>query len=113
IAGLDAVVSVGFPGTRAGLVQQFGRAGRGGVEHASLNVLVARDEPIDTYLVHHPEALLGAPLEATVFDPDNPYVLGPHLAAAAQELPLTPADLVMFGERAADGVAALEAAGML
>ncbi|RLV57521.1 DEAD/DEAH box helicase [Aeromicrobium phragmitis] len=113
VAGLDAVVSVGFPGTRAGLVQQFGRAGRGGVDHASLNVLVARDEPIDTYLVHHPEAVLGAPVEATVFDPDNPYVLGPHLAAAAQELPLIESDLELFGERAADGVAALEAAGML
>ncbi|MFD1859462.1 DEAD/DEAH box helicase [Aeromicrobium camelliae] len=113
VAGLDAVVSVGFPGTRAGLVQQFGRAGRGGVDHASLNVLVARDEPIDTYLVHHPDAVLGAPVEATVFDPDNPYVLGPHLAAAAQELPLTESDLDLFGERAADGVAALEAAGML
>ncbi|WP_293784352.1 DEAD/DEAH box helicase [uncultured Aeromicrobium sp.] len=113
VAGLDAVVTVGFPGTRAGLVQQFGRAGRGGVEHASLNVLVARDEPIDTYLVHHPEAVLGAPVEATVFDPDNPYVLGPHLAAAAQELPLTEPDLELFGERAADGVTALEAGGLL
>lgn len=111
VAGLDAVVSVGFPGTRAALTQQFGRAGRAG--GPSLGVLVARDEPIDTYLVHHPEGVLGAPPEAIVFDPDNPYVLGPHLAAAAHELPLTEADLPMFGPRAADGVAALEAAGLL
>ena len=113
IAGLDAVVTVGFPGTRAGLLQQFGRAGRGGVDDRSLHVLIARDEPIDTYLVHHPEAVLGAPVEATVFDPDNPYVLGPHLAAAAQEIALTPEDLPIFGPRAEEGVAALEAAGLL
>ena len=111
VAGLDAIVSVGFPGTRAALQQQLGRAGRAGKE--SLGVLVARDEPLDTFLVHHPEALLGAPVEASVFDPDNPYVLGPHLAAAAQELPLTTDDIELFGPRTADGIAALEEAGWL
>ncbi|MGZ8722293.1 MAG: DEAD/DEAH box helicase, partial [Aeromicrobium sp.] len=105
IAGLDAVISVGYPGTRAALQQQFGRAGRAG--QAALGVMVARDDPLDTYLVHHPEALLDTPVEATVFDPDNPYVLGPHLAAAAQELPLTETDFELFGPRTEDGVNAL------
>ncbi|WP_456697826.1 DEAD/DEAH box helicase [Aeromicrobium sp. P5_D10] len=111
VAGLDAVITVGFPGTRAALQQQFGRAGRSG--RSSIGILIARDEPLDTFLVHHPEALLGTPVEASVFDPDNPYVLGPHLAAAAQEIPLTEDDFAMFGPRAAEGVAALEAAGWL
>ena len=74
ISGLDAVLMAGFPGTRAALWQQVGRAGRGAGD--ALGVLVARDDPLDTYLVTHPEALLGQPVEATVFDPDNPYVLG-------------------------------------
>jgi len=118
ISGLDAVVSVGFPGTRAALEQQFGRAGRwvqgprtGRPE--ALGVFMARDEPLDAYLVNHPEALLDAPLETTVFDTDNPYVLGPHLAAAAHERPLTEADVGVFGPRTLEGIAALEEAGWL
>ena len=95
VSGLDAVLLAGFPGTRAAFWQQVGRAGRGA--HDALGILVARDDPLDTYLVTHPEALLGQPVEATVFDPTNPYVLGPHLCAAAAELPLTEADLPMFG----------------
>ncbi|MCW2747050.1 MAG: helicase, partial [Nocardioidaceae bacterium] len=111
ISGLDAVISVGFPGTRAALQQQFGRAGRSGKE--SLGVMVARDDPLDTYLVHHPEAIIHKPVEATVFDQQNPYVLGPHLAAAAQELPLTEDDFELFGPITRDGVHALTEAGWL
>jgi DEAD/DEAH box helicase domain-containing protein len=101
----------GFPGTRAALWQQVGRAGRGARD--ALGVLIARDDPLDTYLVTHPEALLGRPVEATVFDPSNPYVLGPHLCAAAHESPLTEADLPLFGPTAREVVDALTDGGLL
>ena len=111
ISGLDAVVVAGYPGTRAALWQQLGRAGRGSED--ALGLLVARDDPLDTYLVHHPEALLGQPVEATVFDPDNPYVLGPHLCAAAHEAPLTEVDLPLFGPTAGEVVDDLTRRGLL
>ncbi|MGI5211590.1 DEAD/DEAH box helicase [Plantactinospora sp. CA-290183] len=111
LVGLDAVLICGYPGTRASLWQQAGRAGRSGQE--ALAVLVARDDPLDTYLVHHPEALFGRPVEATVLDPANPYVLGPQLACAAAEAPLTAADLTLFGDGAKEAVATLVAGGAL
>ncbi len=95
IAGLDAVVVAGYPGTLASFWQQAGRAGRDG--SGSLVVFVAQDDPLDTYLVHHPQAVLGRPVEATVLDPANPYVLEPHLLCAAAELPLDERSLEPFG----------------
>ena len=111
VAGLDAVLVVGFPGTRAALWQQVGRAGR--ARQDSLGLLVARDDPLDTFLVAHPEALLDAPVEQTVFDPDNPYVLAPHLCAAAADHPLTDADLPLFGPTAPVLLDQLVASGLL
>ncbi|QZT56561.1 DEAD/DEAH box helicase [Mycolicibacterium austroafricanum] len=95
IAGLDAVVLAGFPGTVASFWQQAGRAGRRG--QGALIVLIARDDPLDTYLVRHPAALLDKPIERVVIDPANPYVLGPQLLCAATELPLTDAEVRMWG----------------
>ncbi len=94
IAGLDAVVLAGFPGTVTSFWQQAGRSGRRG--QGALILLIARDDPLDTYLVHHPAALLDKPIERVVIDPANPYVLGPQLLCAATELPLTDAEVRMW-----------------
>jgi DEAD/DEAH box helicase domain-containing protein len=111
ISGLDAVLIAGWPGTRSALWQQAGRAGRDG--RGAVAVLIARDDPLDTYLVHHPEAILHRPVEATVLDPGNPYVLAPHLCLAAAELPLTQSDIELFGPGAAEVADRLTQRGML
>jgi DEAD/DEAH box helicase domain-containing protein len=111
LVGLDAVVLAGYPGTLASLWQQAGRAGRAGRD--ALCVMIARDDPLDTYLVHHPEALFGRAVEATVLDPSNPYVLAPHLCHAACELPLTDADLALFGDTSTPTIDTLVGAGFL
>lgn len=95
IAGLDAVVLAGFPGTVASFWQQAGRSGRRG--QGALVVLIARDDPLDTYLVHNPAALLDKPVERVVIDPANPYILGPQLLCAATELPLEEVEVREFG----------------
>ena len=95
IAGLDAVVLAGFPGTVTSFWQQAGRSGRRG--QGALVVLVARDDPLDTYLVHNPAALLDKPIERVVIDPANPYILGPQLLCAAAELPVDDAEIRSLG----------------
>ena len=87
IGDLDASVLVGFPGTIASLWQQAGRAGRG--TRPALSVLVAVDNPLDQYFMHHPGDLFGRPHEHALIDPSNPYILEQHLPCAAHEIPLS------------------------
>ncbi|GFZ85955.1 DEAD/DEAH box helicase [Nesterenkonia alkaliphila] len=98
ISGLDAVVIAGWPGTRAGFFQQLGRAGRSAdTEQRSAAFFIAGDDPLDAYLLEHPEAIFATPVEDAVTDPHNPHVAAAHLLAAAQELPLVPDDLAASG----------------
>src|ERR687891_1888276 len=111
IGSLDAAILGGYPGTRASMWQQAGRAGRRSA--GSLAVLVAQDDPLDQYLVTHPADLFAKPAEAAVVDPTNPYILGPHLSCAAREQPLAPDELSFFGDTAPETIEKLTEEGKL
>ena len=109
IGGLDAVVMIGAPPTRASAWQQAGRAGRKGEPAAA--ILVAYNETVDQYLMKHPDWFFGASPEAAVVDPGNPYILAQQLACASYELPLGPADERVFGPQTPAILGLLDEAG--
>jgi len=111
IGSLEAAVLVGYPGTRASMWQQAGRAGRR--EGSSIAVLVAQDDPLDQYLATHPADLFDKPAEAAVIDPSNPFILEPHLVCAAREHPLRDAELERFWPGSEAAVGRLEERGEL
>ena len=85
IGALDASVLVGYPGTIAGTRQQMGRAGRRA--GTSLSVMVATPDPLDQYLVSHPEYFFGRSPEEARVNPDALSLLASHVTCAAFELP--------------------------
>ena len=95
VGALDAVVCCGYPGSVASIWQQWGRAGRG--TEPSLAVYIAGRDSLDQYLYENPEKVLGRRVEAARLTLENPYILGPHLLAAAHEAPLEDGDERYFG----------------
>jgi DEAD/DEAH box helicase domain-containing protein len=85
IGALDVVVLNGYPGSVAGTWQRLGRAGRR--QRAALGVLVASSDPLDQYLVRHPEFFRDATPEHARIAPDQALILLDHLRCAAFELP--------------------------
>src|SRR5213083_3503939 len=101
---LDAVVSVGFPGTVSSLRQQWGRAGRRG---HGLAALVASEDALDQYFMREPQALLGRRVEAAILDHENHRVLDGHVLSAAFEAPLYDGDRPILGDTALERAAEL------
>jgi len=85
IGSLDVVVLNGYPGTVAATWQRFGRAGRR--QKPSLGVLVANSQPLDQYVVRHPDFFADATPEHARIAPDQPLILFDHIRCASFELP--------------------------
>lgn len=85
IGGIEAVIISGYPGSIAATHQQAGRSGR--KKQDSLAVLVASSNPLDQYIIKHPEYIFEKPPEMALINPDNPLILLQHLRCAVFELP--------------------------
>jgi DEAD/DEAH box helicase domain-containing protein len=95
VGALDAVVCCGYPGSVASIWQQWGRAGRG--KDPALAVYIPGRDSLDQFLFENPPRVLGRRVEAARVTMENPYILGPHLLAAAHETPLDADDEEYFG----------------
>ncbi len=84
IGSLDVCITAGYPGTIASTWQQMGRAGRG--EGTTVAVVVAGDDPVDQFIINHPEYFLGRSPEAARIDAANLLIAVEHLKCAAYEL---------------------------
>jgi DEAD/DEAH box helicase domain-containing protein len=85
IGSLDACILAGYPGSVASTWQQFGRAGRR--KGHSVAVLVARNLPLDQFIVRNPKYFLETSPEHGLIQPDNLQLLVSHIKCGAFELP--------------------------
>lgn len=111
IGNLDATVLTGYPGSIASTWQQAGRSGRS--RESSLSFLIGLDNPLDQYLMRHPDFFFGKSHENALIDPDNLRILKPHLICAAWELPLSDGEEKLFGDSCSQAEAELEGEGLL
>jgi DEAD/DEAH box helicase domain-containing protein len=111
IGNLEATILTGYPGTIASTWQQAGRSGRRNDE--SLSIMVAFDNPLDQYLMRHPEFFFGKSFENAIINQQNPYILQAHILCAAWESPLSGDDDTFFGTEMTEVVEALEKQGAL
>ncbi|MFK2824173.1 DEAD/DEAH box helicase [Bacillus sp. B190/17] len=85
IGQLQVCVMTGYPGTIASAWQQAGRAGRRHGE--SLVIMVASSDPLDQFIIDHPDYFFKRTPETARINPDNLVILVDHLKCAAYELP--------------------------
>jgi len=111
IGHLEACVMAGYPGTIASTWQQAGRAGRR--KGASVAVLVASADPLDQYIVRHPDYFFGRSPEHALIHPDNARILESHVRCAAFELPFRDGETLGAAEATPDILARLEQEGVL
>jgi DEAD/DEAH box helicase domain-containing protein len=111
IGDLDATVLTGYPGSIASAWQQAGRSGRS--TYSSLSFLIAQENPLDQYLMHNPDFFFSKNFDNVIINPDNPYILKPHLLCAAWEKPLEDKDEAFLGADTGTMLTKLEQEGRL
>ncbi len=111
IGNLDLCILVGYPGTIMSTLQRGGRVGRKGQESAV--ILLAGEDALDQFFIHHPDEFFSRPPEKAVLNPENEVLLVRHLECAAAESPLRRGEELIRGETARRAVHELESRALL
>lgn len=97
IGSLDCVLISGYPGTIISTMQQAGRAGRR--NKSSVVILIAFENPLDQYIMKHPNVLFDKSPENIIIDTDNEIIKAGQLLCAISELPFNcENEKIYFGE---------------
>lgn len=111
IGDLEATILTGYPGSIASAWQQAGRSGRR--NDRSITFMVARNDPLEQYLMNNPDFFFGKAFENALINWENDNTLYPHLLCAAWEKPVDMMDSLYFGENMALALTDLEEQGGL
>ena len=87
IGGIDAVISIGYPGSVTALAQRQGRAGRR--NGSSCFLMIGSQTPTDQYIITHPDFVFEKRFEPVLIDPDNLLILLQHLQCSLYEMPIS------------------------
>lgn len=94
IGAVDSVILAGFPGTVTRVRQRIGRAGRRGREAKA--VFIARDNPLDQYYFENPHEYLKGEPESCYINPQNEFILKPHLLSMMRDYPASMDEILSF-----------------
>ena len=105
IGALDLVILDGYPGNVTSFWQQMGRSGRGASD--GFGIMIAHEDPLESFLTHHPELILDQIPDPVSMNPCNRYVLSGQLCSAAYERAIAPEELPVFGPSAPEIISSL------
>jgi len=95
IGDLDVSLIVGYPGTISSFLQESGRSGR---KSTGYTIFLGEKDPLNEYIVNHPEEIFEKGSENLIIDPYNTNLLKKHILCASYEIPIHKFDDFFFGD---------------
>lgn len=95
IGDLDVSLIVGYPGTISSFLQESGRSGR---KSTGYTIFLGEKDPLNEYIVNHPEEIFEKGSENLIIDPYNTNLLKKHILCASYEIPIHKFDDFFFDD---------------
>lgn len=95
IGDLDITLIVGYPGGISSFLQESGRSGRKGIGYT---IFLGEKDPLNEYIVNHPDEIFEKGSENLIIDSLNQNLLKKHILCASYELPIHKFDDFFFSD---------------